>query len=236
MNALSSFPLLDLTPPLDPTTLDMKFAPTSMPLQLLLISHAVTNAVRVASFPTDEPIQAVDFTEAITAVENIGPIDKFWTGPERRTRETAANLHLPLPAVVEPILADCDYGKWKGRRFADIDAEEPDALANWVSDPDAAPHGGESLLDLFTRVIPWLDELVNAEGRFVAVSHPPVIRAAILHALGAPHRTFWRINVEPLCFADLRANNGQWTLRSLTQPPLSRPDPDPDPDALPVAE
>ncbi len=53
-------------------------------------------------------------------------------------------------------------------------------------------------------------------GRVLAVTHPSVIRAAIVRVLEAPPETFWRIDVTPFSIADLRGNKGRWTLRALT--------------------
>jgi hypothetical protein len=54
-------------------------------------------------------------------------------------------------------LADCDYGRWCGQTFDDVQREEPAAVDAWLADPDAVPHGGESVRALLTRVATWLD-------------------------------------------------------------------------------
>ena len=97
-----------------------------------------------------------------------------------------------------------------------MQAEEPDDVAAWLRDPAAAPHGGESLIALIERVATWLDAQAATPGRIVAVTHASVIRAAIVHAMGAAPRCFWRIDVAPLSFTRLSANNGRWTLASLS--------------------
>ena len=51
------------------------------------------------------------------------------------------------------------------------------------------------------------------DGRVVAVTHPAVIRAAIVHALGAPPASLWRIDVEPLSLTRLHHGSGGWSLR-----------------------
>ena len=49
----------------------------------------------------------------------------------------------------------------------------------------------------------------------VAVTHASVIRAAIIHAIEAGPRTFWRIDVAPLSLTRLSGNKGVWTLVSV---------------------
>jgi broad specificity phosphatase PhoE len=84
-------------------------------------------------------------------------------------------------------------------------------VAAWLSDAEAAPHGGESLADLFRRVSAWMDECIR-EGHTIAVTHAAVIRAAIIHVLDAPARSFWRIDIEPLSVTKLRGDGVRWTL------------------------
>ena len=58
-----------------------------------------------------------------------------------------------------------------------------------MTDPDAAPHGGESLTALLARVAAWLDEQAALDGTAVAVTHGGVVKAAVVHALvGAAER------------------------------------------------
>ena len=114
------------------------------------------------------------------------------------------------------MLRDCDYGRWTGRALDEVQAEEPEAVAEWLRDPGAAPHGGESVVALIERVAAWLDAQKATPAKIVAVTHASVIRAAIVHAIEAGPRSFWRIDVAPLSLTRLSANNGRWTLASLT--------------------
>ena len=80
--------------------------------------------------------------------------DCCWTGAELRARQTAEALG--LSASVQPMLRECDYGRWAGKSLNKIAAHEPAAVDAWLNDPAAAPHGGESILDLIRRVANWL--------------------------------------------------------------------------------
>lgn len=133
------------------------------------------------------------------------------SGPEERTQRTAAALGLLFTLTEE--LRDCDYGTWKGRELAEVQSSEPDKVLTWLTDAAAKPHGGESILELIGRVDRWLTEQREA-GHVIAVTHPSVIRAAIVSALNAPPQAFWRIDIAPLSVTDLRFNGRVWTLRS----------------------
>jgi broad specificity phosphatase PhoE len=119
-----------------------------------------------------------------------------------------------LDARTEPLLRDCDFGRWAGRSLAKVQAQAPEVVADWLQNPYAAPHGGESFADVMTRVSGWMDGLLAGNGSVLAITHPSVIRAAIAHALGAGPETFRHIDVAPLTRAKLSCGVGRWTLVS----------------------
>ena len=187
----------------------------SMPLSVILtlICHASTDALRNAAFPLDEPLDAQGLAKAAAAAARIRRVDVAWTSPALRARQTAAALR--LVAEVAPELRDLDFGAWSGRTFAEIEAEDPRALAIWTTDCAVAPHGGELVLHLLDRVSIWLSGIGDTEGRIVAVTHAAVARAAIVLALDAKPTAFWRIDIAPLCRIRLRGSSGLWTLLSM---------------------
>jgi broad specificity phosphatase PhoE len=111
-------------------------------------------------------------------------------------------------------LAECDFGAWAGRSLAEIHAEDPAATECWMTDPDARPHGGETLTELSNRVGAWLEDAAGSDdGCLVAITHGGVVKAAVAHVLGAPLMACWRIDIEPLTITELRAHDRQWTVR-----------------------
>jgi broad specificity phosphatase PhoE len=181
-------------------------------MRLTLVCSLSTSALRTATFPGDEPTDPQSEAGASGMISRLGRVDRAWTSPALRAKQTAAALGLVV--TVEAALRDCAYGRWTGRRLGDVQTEEPDAVAAWITDPAAAPHGGESVLEVLSRVARWLDERAGETGHSVAVTHPAVIRAAIIHAIRATPQSFWRIDVPPLSVTDLRYRDGRWTLRS----------------------
>jgi broad specificity phosphatase PhoE len=185
-----------------------------MTLRLTLVAHGATSATRGAAFPHDEPLEDRAIHHATLLARRLGHADRVLTGPALRTRQTAEVLG--LRAEVDEELRDCDFGRWPGLRLADLAVAEPDGLARWLSDPEFAAHGGESISEVSRRVAAWLDrQASSAAGRMIAVTHPAVIRTAILHAITAPASSFWRIDVTPLSCTDIIAERGRWTLRSI---------------------
>lgn len=175
-------------------------------VRLTLVSHAMTDAMAAGRFADDEPLNALGCNQ-IDAAADIGPVDVALSGPEARARQTAERLG--LHPTVESRLADLDVGRWRGCLLAD---PPPAELGTWLSRPDSAPHGGESIEALIARVGAWMDDVSGTPVRLAAVTHPAVVRAAILVALEAPPESFWRIDIAPASRTVLH-HRGRWTLR-----------------------
>jgi broad specificity phosphatase PhoE len=168
----------------------------------------MTDAMAAGRFPTDEPLNSLGQRQADTALE-FGRVDEAVCGPEQRTVQTADRLG--LHARTEPRVADLGCGRWRGR---DLGAVPPADLSVWLTDPAAAPHGGESIVELFGRVRDWMGTVATGRARVVAVTHPAVVRAAVLTALGAPPRSFWRIDIAQVSSTVLHFRGQAWTLRN----------------------
>ncbi|MGO1078552.1 histidine phosphatase family protein [Inquilinus sp. CA228] len=187
-----------------------------MPTSLTLICHGATAATRSGAFPVDEPLEERALARAAALRPAIRRADRAWTSPALRARQTAAALG--LDAMEEPALGDVDPGRWAGRRLQEIQAEEPDGVIAWLADPEAAPHGGEALSALLRRAAAWLDVRAGDGGHGIAVTHASVIRAAILHALGAPASSFWCIDIAPLSVVELSHDGRRWAWRASSLP------------------
>jgi len=184
-----------------------------MSSRLILVSHAETAAVRAAAFPRDESLDDAGRREAAALAGSLGMFSAVWVSPAKRAVETAAALGFEAKPDTE--LRDLDVGRWAGQSFADVEAGEPEAMVQWLRDPNASPHGGETIEALRARVSRWLSAPERQSGRTIAFTHPAVIRAAVVVAIDAGTQSFWRIDIAPLTIVDLRSHGGRWTLRSI---------------------
>ncbi|ABD88056.1 histidine phosphatase family protein [Rhodopseudomonas palustris] len=184
-----------------------------MTLHLTLLCHPPTAATRAAAFADDEPLDDQGATAAAALSGKLPRFDRVLSSPARAALQTAAALRLEAETI--PQLRDADHGRWRGRPLGDVGAAEPDALALWMSSPEAAPHGGESIAALIARVGLWLDELPFS-GRVLAVSHAAILRGAAIHVLQAPAASFWRVDAGPLSSIELSRNERRWALRAVS--------------------
>lgn len=184
-----------------------------MVLRLTLIAHARTRAQKLACFAVDEAIEPgwseVGLKEFFSARNT-----RFICGPELRARQTAELFSTAVQA--DNGLRDCDFRRWRGRSIDYISETEPEALLAWMHDWQAAPHGGESVEQLCQRVREWMAGLTGT-GHIVAVTHPLILRAALMNVLQCPPPAFHSIDIEPLSMIDLRCN-GKWRIRVAPSP------------------
>jgi broad specificity phosphatase PhoE len=183
-------------------------------VRLTLISHAPTTATHLARFAADEGLGR-------SAPVDVAPgmfkrVDEIYCGPERRCVETADALG--LMAVADPALRDLDIGGWRGRTLDDVEQADPQGLHAWLTNPAAAPHGGESLAELLDRAGDWLSQPRPDNARIVAITHPSIVRAVLVRILRAPAESFWLMDVGPLSQTRLTGAGGRWTLRETGHP------------------
>ena len=179
--------------------------------RLLLVRHAPTSATRAAAFPADEGLDERG-RQAAAELAASWPRRSRWSRARRSavarpprppgSRRCSGRAHRRVrlrsrgPAARSPMSTP----------------SSPTAVQSWMLDPGAAPHGGESLAVFSTRIARWLDAQAEADGRLAAVTHGEVIKAAVVHALGAPLQAFWRIDATPLAVTELHAHGGRWTV------------------------
>lgn len=185
-----------------------------MTARLTLLAGARSSALLDVRFDDDRPLDPEGWRQAQHAARELAHLhaaELRYCSPTRRCRQTGEALGLwPL---AQPALRDCDMGRWRGRRLDEVMAVEPDAVNDWLADPKAVPHGGESLLTFVTRIGRWLDTRPMEQGtRVLAVVEPSVVRAALVYALKAPPHCFWRVEAHPLAVVTLTGRPGRWGL------------------------
>jgi broad specificity phosphatase PhoE len=177
------------------------------------VRHAPTSATRANAFPVDEPLDDRGRLAAAALAAALPKRCEVMSSPTLRCRQTAEAAG--LQASVDERLAECDFGRWAGTTLREVD---PDDGRAWMLDPDAAPHGGESLRAFAARIAAWLDGQAGTDGTAAAITHAGVIKAAVVHAMNAPLAAFWRIDAAPLSVSELHAHDGRWTISRLNHP------------------
>lgn len=141
--------------------------------------------------------QAERAGERIASLERVSAI---YASPMERTQQTAAPIAkaTKLRIRTRAGLNECDFGKWTGRKLADLRK-----LAEWQT-VQRYPSGfrfpgGESFAEMQARITGAIVDLVaeHPGETIVCVSHADTIKAAVAHALGTHLDQFQRIVISP---------------------------------------
>ncbi|MEU7526990.1 histidine phosphatase family protein [Saccharothrix sp. NPDC042600] len=189
--------------------------------------------------------QAEKLVERLAGV----PIDAVVSSPMERCAQTLAPLLAAraLEPVVEPELAEVEYGEWTGKEIKEL-LKEP--LWQVVQQhPSAAVFpGGEGLAAVQARAVAAIrahdarvTERFGPRAVWVACSHGDVIKAVLADALGVHLDGFQRIVVDPASVSVvsytptrpfvLRVNDNGGDLSGVVPPPEKR-DEEPSSDAV----
>lgn len=115
-----------------------------------------------------------------------------------RARQTAERISASLPHAhlsLDSRLRESDIGTWSGRTLADIAREEPSVLRAWLLGEDVQRGGGETKVEMLTRVALALSDgatevrrLARISGEkartLIAITHGGPIRLAVASVLG----------------------------------------------------
>ncbi|MFE3447554.1 histidine phosphatase family protein [Nonomuraea sp. NPDC059194] len=133
---------------------------------MLFVRHALTAGMRGARFPTGEERadpSSLDKARRLAPMFTAGTVfagRAAFAAPGPAAWETA--VALGFEPVVVPELAEPDHGRWRGLPYEEVAQADPESFARWLTDPGAAPHGGESHADAAARVVGWLETLRDA--------------------------------------------------------------------------
>ncbi|GAA3148660.1 histidine phosphatase family protein [Streptomyces echinatus] len=181
-----------------------------MRVRLTMLCATATEGSRDQVFG-DGALSEHDRHELAAARAALPPYARAVRTPSVRCAQLAEAL--AVEATPESALRDLDYGAWDGRPLEEIAAEDPYGLSSWLTDPDAAPHGGESVRELCRRTATWLDMLRGDTGSVLAITESTVVRAALVHVLSAPARAFWHLDVPSFSAVTLTMRDGGWNAR-----------------------
>ena len=170
--------------------------------RLIFVRHGQSEANFTRSFAghTDAPLTALGRAQAASAGEYLRRfrIDLAYASDLRRAYDTAAIIAAPhgLLPTPTPAFREIFAGEWEGRRFTDLETEYAADYAVWRGDiGHARPTGGESVVELGTRIASAVTRLLRAhEGKTVLIgTHATSIRVMECFLRGVPFEEAARI-------------------------------------------
>jgi broad specificity phosphatase PhoE len=128
-------------------------------------------------------------------------IDFIYSSPLKRAFATAGAIARYQELEVKTIanLNDFHFGEWQGLSLWDVKERYPELYRDWLDTPEQVKiPGGESLEDVRSRVLPFVEDAVMrcGEGRVVFVSHRIISKVLVCALLGMDLSHFWSIRID----------------------------------------
>jgi probable phosphoglycerate mutase len=190
-------------------------------VELILIRHGLPQRIHNADGTPADPALAADGVKQATLMAQRflpGTIDRLYSSPMRRARETAAPLEhlLGLEAVLEPGIVEMDH---QSDTYIPIDQLKRDDYPRW----QALVQGGElwggiDMPAFRATVVEALERAVAAHrgGRVAVVCHGGVVNAWAGHLLGVEDPFFLDVAYTSVS-RFLAASTGERSVMSLNE-------------------
>jgi broad specificity phosphatase PhoE len=193
------------------------------PTVTLLLRHGQTplSVQKRYAGVSDVPLTEIGVDQAAAAAKRLASagIGAIVSSPLQRAVRTAEEVAAVtgVPVVTDEGLRETDFGAWEGLTFAEVRERWPAEMTSWLADPAVAPPGGESFVEVNTRVTEALHRVLTSQARqnVLIVSHVTPIKTLVAAALFAPPAALYRmhLDVAALCEIDWYAD-GIAVLRS----------------------
>ncbi len=190
--------------------------------RLHLIRHGPTHAKTMVGW-SDLPADLSD-RAAIERLRNHIPSDAILVSSDlSRAIDTAyaiqgARHRLPH----HPALREINFGSWELRRFAEIEAEDPElAFAYWDTPGDVRPPQGESWNEVRARVDAAIDTLMSDHqgASLVIVAHFGVILTQVQRALNLDAQQAFSHRIDNLSVTEVVYEAGRWSVGKINHRP-----------------
>eukprot|EP00055_Hartaetosiga_balthica_P002652 m.4736 g.4736 ORF g.4736 m.4736 type:complete len:234 (+) comp2282_c0_seq1:269-970(+) len=180
-----------------------------MKTRILLVRHGATVLTQEDRFAgaTDVLLSDEGAEQAAALRDRLASttLAAVYCSPMKRTVKTATIIAEPhnLELIKVDGIREIDHGHWEEKKREEVEKEFPDEYISWEADPFTyAPDGGESGLQVLSRALPPIREIVEKHpGQTVlVVSHKATIRLIIGSFLGFDLRRYRdNLDQKPCC-------------------------------------
>ncbi|MBQ6471134.1 MAG: histidine phosphatase family protein [Victivallales bacterium] len=180
--------------------------------QIILIRHGELPEAYQGRFVghTDAPLSETGLAQCRKALAGL-TCDVLFSSPLLRARQTAACIRQDF--LLEPRLAEMDFGQWDNLTFREIEQlAAPAQLSTWFQDTERMSFpGGESFRDFRQRVDSAFAFLAARQENCVgAVTHGGVLMHLLAKLRGMPSTRMFECLPPRGSVVRLRSLNGVW--------------------------
>ncbi len=150
-------------------------------------------------------------------------VDAIYTSPQLRAYQTAEiiNSAFSLPLNTSELLQEIDLGSWQGYTWREIEMKNRNLFLEYEKGGDfSSVYGGESWVDVQTRMLEFLDMLLLTPYEdVVVVSHGGAIRMLISAVMGLNigQRTYLDIDNLSLNIVRYLEDKKRWQVVTLNE-------------------
>ena len=189
------------------------------PTRLVLLRHGQTelSVQRRYSGHGDPSLTELGLAQAQAAAARLSglpAVAAVVSSPLQRARQTAECVAMSTgaPLVVRDRLIETDFGGWEGLTFGEAKSRDPELHASWLNSEHVAPPGGESFIEVGSRVADELAQLLLEfpGATLVVVSHVTPIKLVLRQALDSGPGLLYRLHLDlaSISIVDLYPDGG----------------------------
>lgn len=179
---------------------------TSTRVHLLRHGQVEGHEVKRYNGQGDTPLTSLGRRQAVALGARFAGLTLagIYSSDLQRCRFVAEQVALSqqVAAVYRRGLRELSLGEWEGQPWAVLQRDYPELWQARLADiVHVAAPGGETFLDLATRVRPLMEEIISSHrgDEIVIVAHGGVNRVVLLDALDAPLKSAFRIEQDYAC-------------------------------------
>jgi len=191
-------------------------------ITLYLVRHGETNYNKENRVQGHEDSLLTDFGKQqaaalATAFESTS-IDQMYASPLTRASDTAnaiASNHDDLDVTPLDEFKELHCGDFQGMLLDEIRESRWEEWQHFLSSPNVAPSGGESMNQLYVRVSKAMEMILNGAGEdetIVCVSHAGVVRMSMAYLMNVQVGAAVNFGLSNGSIARLINKHGRWTL------------------------
>jgi len=184
---------------------------------IFLVRHGTTdyNEADLLQGRMDNPLnkRGIKEAELLSSYLKKEKFDVFYHSPLSRAGQTAEilNKHHHLECINIECFAEINLGDWEGQKYQQVIEENREYHQRWMSDPTVPIPGGESFIQVFERVKPGVEEILNSPyQKILVVGHASVNRGILGNLL----------KIEPSVARLFRMKNASYSKLLLFKNPL----------------
>jgi probable phosphoglycerate mutase len=162
----------------------------------------------------DDPLTQRGWNQMWNGVGDADHWDIIFTSPLIRCAAFAQRLgaEREIPVRTLPGLREIGFGAWEGMSKQQLVEQRPEEFRRFYENPIAnTPENAEKVEDFFERISECYDTFLNdfIDNRILVVAHAGVIRAALMHAIGAGPVQMYNVEIRNGMVSRVRYRNGR---------------------------